>query len=160
MNRRLAGLALCLSIATLPQFAMADNGKGKGAEMRDVIPGEQMRQGAGRSDDVRRDGPQRERREKAQRAHEQNNKDKQENERTVRSGKRSGGDGELLFARETARDGECADDGQKARKEHHQPKRDIQKRRVAVEASKGRAVVASAGAKGIQQLRKAVRAAV
>ena len=63
MNRRLAGLALCLSIAAMPQFAMADNGKGKGAEMRDVIPGEQMRMDAGRSADVRRDGPQRERRE-------------------------------------------------------------------------------------------------
>ena len=61
MNRRLAGLALCLSIAAMPQFAMADNGKG--AEMRDVIPGEQMRMDAGRSADVRRDGPQRERRE-------------------------------------------------------------------------------------------------
>ena len=46
MNRRLAGLALCLSIAAMPQFAMADNGKGKGAEMRDVIPGEQMRMDA------------------------------------------------------------------------------------------------------------------
>lgn len=63
MNRRLAGLALCLSIGTLPQFAMADNGKGKGAEMRDVIPSEQMRLDAGRSADVRRDAPQRERRE-------------------------------------------------------------------------------------------------
>ena len=63
MNRRLAGLALCLSIAAMAQFAMADNGKGKGAEMRDAIPGEQMRMDAGRSADVRRDGPQRERRE-------------------------------------------------------------------------------------------------
>ena len=63
MNRRLAGLALCLSIAALPQVAMADNDKGRGAEMRDVIRGEQMRTEAGRSGDVRRDGPQRERRE-------------------------------------------------------------------------------------------------
>lgn len=85
MNRRLAGLALCLSIATLPQFAMADNGKGKGAEMRDVIPGEQMRLDAGRSADVRQDAPQRERREASA---DEREYEKAERERNRESDKR------------------------------------------------------------------------
>src|SRR5690606_20370663 len=63
MNRRITGFVLCLSVATLSQAAMAQPGQGRGGQMRDMIPGEQMRQEAGRSGDVRRDVPQRERRE-------------------------------------------------------------------------------------------------
>lgn len=99
MNRRLAGLALCLSIATLPQFAMADNGKGKGAEMRDVIPGEQMRLDAGRSADVRQDAPQREY-EKAERERGREN-DKRYDERMRENDKAQN---ERLRERDKARD--------------------------------------------------------
>lgn len=72
MNRRITGFVLCLSVATLSQVAMAQPGQGRGGQMRDMIPGEQMRQEAGRSGDVRRDVPQRERREYQQQQRELN----------------------------------------------------------------------------------------
>jgi len=48
-------------VHALPQISMAQETNGRGARMCDFVPGEFIRDGAGRSADVRRDGVQRER---------------------------------------------------------------------------------------------------
>jgi hypothetical protein len=65
MIRKFAAIALCLGLATIPQALMAQAGQGRGGEMRDTVPGEQIRQDAGRSGDHRRDEAQRDRRYEA-----------------------------------------------------------------------------------------------
>lgn len=65
MNTKLAAIALCVGLATIPHALMAQPGQGRGGEMRDTVPGEQIRQDAGRSADHRRDEAQRDRRYEA-----------------------------------------------------------------------------------------------
>lgn len=65
MNKKLAAIVMSLGLAAVPQALMAQSEKGRGGEMRDTVPGEQIRQDAGRSGDHRRDEAQRDRRAEA-----------------------------------------------------------------------------------------------